>query len=72
MSKILKARVYRIESAKLHPVVLELETDEGLVGVGEASISFGIGGLATAAMISEFCQRMILGQDSSQIEETVE
>jgi galactonate dehydratase len=69
MSKIVRARIYRVISAKLHPIVLELETDDGITGIGEAAVSFGLGGPATAEMIREICERFLMGRDPSGIEE---
>jgi galactonate dehydratase len=68
MPTLAHARIYRVISAKLHPIVLELETDDGLVGLGEAAVSFGLGGPATAEMIREICDRYLIGRDPSDIE----
>ncbi len=68
MSRIVLARIYRVNSAKLHPIVLELETDDGLAGLGEAAVSFGVGGPATAELIREMCERFVIGRDSNCIE----
>lgn len=68
MSKIVLARIYRVNSAKLHPIVLELEADDGLTGLGEAAVSFGVGGPATAELIREMCERFVIGCDANCIE----
>lgn len=46
--KITSARIYLIESGGIRPVILELETDKGIVGLGEGCIAYGIGGTASA------------------------
>ncbi len=68
MSKITAVRVYSVTSSKLHPIVVEVETADGVVGVGEAAIAYGVGGLAAAAMIAEMAERYVLGWDASRIE----
>ena len=35
--KVVAARIYLIKIGALHPVLVELITDEGIVGVGEAA-----------------------------------
>src|SRR5205823_13962269 len=53
---------------KLHPVVVELVTDEGIAGIGEAAIAYGVGGTAAAGMVKDLCERMIVGRDPARIE----
>jgi galactonate dehydratase len=38
--------IYLVTTGKLHPVVVELVTDEGVAGIGEAAIAYGLGGTA--------------------------
>jgi galactonate dehydratase len=68
MSRIAEARIYSVTGSKLHPIIVELKTDDGLVGVGEAAIAYGVGGIAAAAMIKDICERIALNKDSSRIE----
>lgn len=63
------ANIYLLTSGRLHPVLLELMTDEGIVGVGEAAVAYGIGATAAAAMMKDFIQHKIMGRDPSRIEE---
>ena len=67
MSSIARARIYCVQSSKLHPILLELETDDGRTGLGEAAISFGFGGPATAALLREMCERVLIGRDPARI-----
>src|SRR5215217_5327535 len=67
MMKVTRARIYLVESGGLRPVILRLETDEGLVGLGEAAIAYGAG--AAAAMLKELGERWVLGQDPFRIEQ---
>lgn len=69
MSSIARARIYCVQSSKLHPILLELETDDGRTGLGEAAISFGFGGPATAALLREMCERVLIGRDPARIGE---
>lgn len=66
--KIVKANIYLIRSGRLHPVVVELETDEGIRGVGEAGIAYGVGATAAGGMIKDIAERMLIGADPFRIE----
>jgi galactonate dehydratase len=66
--KIVHANVYLITAGKLHPVLVEVITDEGITGVGEAAVAYGIGGTAAAGMVKDLMAR-IIGRDPSRIEE---
>src|SRR5256885_16588452 len=46
--KIHSANVYLVNAGRLHPVIVELFTDEGITGIGEAAIAYGVGGTAAA------------------------
>jgi len=60
--------IYLVTTGNLHPVVVELVTDEGIRGIGEAAIAYGIGGTAAAGMVKDLAQRFIVGRDPSRIE----
>ena len=66
--KVDAVNIYLVTTGKLHPVVVELVTDEGIAGVGEAAIAYGLGGTAAAGMIKDLAERLILGRDPSRIE----
>jgi galactonate dehydratase len=66
--KIIGAKIYLCRIATLHPVLVELVTDKGLIGVGEAGIAYGIGGTAAAGMIKDLITTLVLGKDPSRIE----
>jgi galactonate dehydratase len=67
--KIAEARIYLIKVGSLHPVLLELITDDGLIGTGEAGVAYGMGGTAAAGMIKDLVEGMLRGRDASRIEE---
>jgi len=52
----------------LRPVILELTTDSGHTGLGEAAIAYGIGNTAAAAMVKDVCEQFVLGCNPFQIE----
>ena len=67
--KITGAKIYIIRIGTLHPVLLELVTDEGFSGIGEAGVAYGVGGTAAAGMVKDFVEGMLLGRDPFRIEE---
>jgi galactonate dehydratase len=67
--KIQAVKVYLIRSGNLHPVIVEILTDEGVSGIGEAAIAYGLGGTAAAGMVKDLSERLIVGRDPSRIEE---
>ncbi|WP_343676751.1 mandelate racemase/muconate lactonizing enzyme family protein [Paraburkholderia heleia] len=66
--KIREVRVYVVHTARLHPVVVEIETDAGIVGIGEAGIAYGLGQSAVAGMIRDIAERILIGKDPYRIE----
>lgn len=62
------ANIYLVTIGRLQPVLVEVTTDEGLVGLGEAGIAYGIGASAAASMIKEFVELKLLGCDPFRIE----
>src|SRR3954449_485096 len=67
--KVTRARIYLIESGGLRPIILQLETDQGIVGLGEAAVAYGAGGTAAAGMTKDLVTRFVLGRDPFRIEE---
>ncbi|MCW2309371.1 mandelate racemase/muconate lactonizing enzyme family protein [Rhodobium gokarnense] len=65
--KITSATVYHVKGEGLKPIILKLETDAGIVGLGEPAPSFGCGGGGTVGMIKDLCERFIVGQDPTRI-----
>jgi galactonate dehydratase len=66
--KIKNLHVYRVAAGDLDPVLLELETDEGLHGFGEAAIAYGCGSRAAAGMLADFAPRLA-GRDPARVRE---
>jgi len=67
--KITKVNVYLVTAGKLHPVLVEVLTDEGVTGIGEAAITYGLGGTAAAGMVKDLAEGLVVGRDPSRIEE---
>ena len=67
--KIARVNIYLIASGRLHPVIVEILTDEGGSGIGEAAIAYGLGGTAAAGMVKDLSERMLIGRDPFRIEE---
>lgn len=67
--KIAGAKIYLVSVGSLRPVLVEIFTDEGVSGVGEASVAYGAGAAAAAGMTKELAQTMLLGRDPFRIEE---
>jgi galactonate dehydratase len=67
--RITGAKIYLLKIGSLHPVLVEITTDQGLIGVGEAAVAYGIGGTAAAGMVKDFVDGLLLGRDAFRIEE---
>lgn len=66
--RIAKVDIYLVRSGRLHPVIVEITTDEGLAGIGEAAIAYGVGGTAAAGMVKDLAERFVVGRDPARIE----
>ncbi|MFG0359801.1 mandelate racemase/muconate lactonizing enzyme family protein [Pseudomonas putida] len=67
--KVIAAKVFLVESGYVKPIIVELTTDQGITGIGEAAIAYGLGATAAAGMIKDLCERVIIGADPFRIEE---
>ena len=54
--------------AAWHPVIVRINTDEGISGLGEVGLAYGTGHSAGAAMARELAQEFVIGQDPFQNE----
>jgi galactonate dehydratase len=66
--KITEVQVYLVSVGGRHPVLARVLTEEGVSGVGEAAIAYGIGATAAAGMIKDLAQEFLLGKDPFTIE----
>ncbi len=67
--KITGAEIFVVHVDGRHPIILRLRTDEGVTGLGEAAIAYGVGATAAAGMIRDLVERLILGADPFRIEQ---
>ncbi len=66
--KITRAQIYLAEVDGRRPLILRLWTDEGICGLGEAALAYGIGASGAAAILEEMLRKIVLGRDASAIE----
>jgi galactonate dehydratase len=51
-----------------NPVIIRVHTDEGVSGVGEVALAYGVGARAGLGMVRELAERFLLGSDPFRIE----
>jgi galactonate dehydratase len=51
------------ENPTWHPVILRVHTDEGISGLGEAGLAYGIGHSAAVGMIKNLAETFLIGAD---------
>lgn len=51
-----------------NPVIMRLTTDEGITGLGEAGMAFGVGHTAAASMTKDLAEAFVIGADPFKIE----
>src|SRR5438105_3334166 len=68
MPRITGASIYIVRIDGRHPVIVEIHTDAGISGLGEAAVAYGVGETAAAGMIKDFMHAMVLGKDPFKIE----
>ena len=66
--KITSAKIYRVDIGGRHPVLLQLFTDQGYTGTGEAALAYGVGNTAAVGMVKDLVEHFVLGKDPFNIE----
>ena len=66
--KVTEVRVYLVQVGGRHPVLVQVLTDQGVTGVGEAALAYGSGATAAAGMIKDLAEEFLLGKDPFAIE----
>jgi galactonate dehydratase len=61
--KVRGCRIYAIAIDGRYPVIVELLTDQGVTGIGDAAVAYGTGAQAAAAIIKELVQQFVIGRD---------
>jgi galactonate dehydratase len=54
--------------ASWNPVIVRINTDEGISGVGEVALAYGVGSSAGVGMVRNLAERFLLGADPFRIE----
>lgn len=67
--KVVKVITYVIDTGGFRLPIAEVITDEGIIGIGEAALGFGVGARAAASMIQELAQNFVIGRDPLRINE---
>lgn len=67
--KITSIDIYLAKIDGRSPVIVEMHTDEGISGLGEAALAYGSAAGAACAMIGEMAERFAIGRDPFRIEE---
>jgi galactonate dehydratase len=66
--KITEIKIYRVSIGGRNPVLVQMFTDAGISGIGEAAVAYGNGAPAAAAMVKELAEEYVLGKDPFNIE----
>ncbi len=66
--RITGAKIFQISIGGRYPVLVQLFTDTGISGLGDAAVAYGAGTKAAAAMVKELAKKFILGKDPFNIE----
>lgn len=66
--KVTEVKIYVVDTGSFRPVIAEIITDEGLTGVGEGAVGFGVGCYAAAKMAEELAERFVVGKDPGEIQ----
>lgn len=57
--RVTNVRAHHIPAGGVRPVLVEVETDEGISGWGEAAVAYGMGARAAVGMVSDLAGRVI-------------
>ncbi|WP_081691319.1 mandelate racemase/muconate lactonizing enzyme family protein [Cucumibacter marinus] len=66
--KIIAADIYVVPTGNRRAVLLNLETDAGISGIGEAGVAYGMGSTAAAELLRTTVERFVIGRDPSPVE----
>ena len=66
--KITGVKIFQVSIGGRYPVLVQLFTDAGISGLGDAAVAYGAGTAAAAAMVKELAEKFILGKDPFNIE----
>jgi len=71
--KITRVEIYDVNLPRpvlrWNPVILCIHTDEGISGVGELALAYGVGSSGGVGMLRDMAQSFLIGADPSRIEQ---
>jgi galactonate dehydratase len=66
--KVTGCKIYIVAIDGRSPILVQLSTDQGVTGVGDAAVAYGTGAVSAAAMIKELVQQFVVGKNPFAIE----
>lgn len=57
--RVTNVRAYHIPTGGVRPVIVEIETDEGITGWGEAAVAYGMGARGAVGIVADYAARVI-------------
>jgi len=70
--KITEVEIFEVkvttQDTTWHPVIVRIHTNEGISGVGEVALAYGVGSTAGVGMVRNLAEQFLLGADPFQIE----
>ncbi len=68
--KVTSVEIFDLDTSQpaWHPVVVRVNTDEGVSGVGEVGLAYGTGHSAGAAMAKNLAEQLVIGADPFKTE----
>jgi galactonate dehydratase len=65
---IYDVKIGRSEATQWNPVIVQIHTDEGISGLGEVALAYGVGADAGIGMVRDLAQAFLIGANPFQIE----
>jgi galactonate dehydratase len=66
--EIFDVKLSRTESTRWNPVIVRIHTDEGISGLGEVALAYGVGADAGIGMVRNLAEHFLIGANPFQIE----
>jgi len=67
--RVTSADIYHVQITQgFNPVILRLLTEDGIEGIGEMGLAYGVGGAGGAQVAKELVEKFVLGQDPRRVE----
>ena len=74
MMKIVEIEIFDVNfaqtvSRRWNPVMVRIQTDEGIHGIGEVALAYGVGSSAGVGMARNLAENFLIGADPFRIEQ---